>query len=169
MKFKVGDKVKVAHRVYTRPGWVSDMDEWLGKVLTIDMVFRDSGIYLVKENSWNWCDEMLEPAEEDPVMEEFYHLVFCKHSGNGKTFLFGLDRAISLRDGDKVLVDTCKGESQALVVGDSFCVDSCALKSIAAATGATLPLRKVIGKYVVEEKQVIQKVERLERFQKIPF
>lgn len=169
MKFKVGDKVKVAHRVDTQPGWVSDMDEWLGKALTIDMVFPDSRIYLVKENGWQWCDEMLEPAEEEPAMKEFYFLVFCRHIRNGKTFLFGLDQVKNLHDGDKVLVDTCKGESQALVVGGSFCVDSRALKSITAAMGATLPLRKVIGKYVVEEKQVIQKVERLERFQKIPF
>lgn len=169
MKFKVGDKVKAAHRVDIRPGWASDMDEWLGKTMTIDRVFPESKTYIVKENGWKWCDEMLESAEEEPAMKEFYYLVFCKHSRNGKAFLFGLDRAISLRDGDKVLVDTCKGESQALVVGDSFCVDSCALKSIAAAMGATLPLRKVIGKYVVEEKQVIQKVERLERFRKIPF
>lgn len=169
MKFKVGDKVKATHRVDTWPGWVSDMDKWLGKVLTIDMVFPDSRVYLVKENSWQWCDEMLEPAEEEPAMKEFYFLVFCRHIRNGKTFLFGLDQVKNLHDGDKVLVDTRKGESQALVVGDSFCVDSRALKSIAAAMGATLPLRKVIGKYVVEEKQVIQKVERLERFQKIPF
>lgn len=169
MKFKVGNKVKAAHRVDTRPGWVSDMEEWLGKTLTIDRILPDSGIYLVKENGWQWCDEMLEPAEEELAMKEFYFLVFCKHSGNGKTFLFGLDQVKNLHDGDKVLVDTRKGESQALVVGDSFCVDSRALKSIAAAMGATLPLRKVIGKYVVEEKQVIQKVERLERFQKMPF
>lgn len=169
MKFKVGDKVKAAHRVDTRPGWASGMDEWLGKTMTIDRVFPELETYIVKENGWKWCDEMLEPAEEEPAMKEFYFLVFCKHSENGKAFLFDLDRAISLRDGDKVLVDTRKGESQALVVGDSFCVDSRALKSIAAAMGATLPLRKVIGKYVVEEKQVIQKVERLERFQKMPF
>lgn len=169
MKFKVGDKVKAANRVHTRPGWASDMDEWLGKTITIDRVFPESKTYRVKENGWQWCDEMLESAEEEPAMKEFYFLVFCKHSGNGKTFLFSLDQVKNLYDGDKVLVDTCKGESQALVVGDSFCVDSCALKSIAAAMGATLTLRKVIGKYVVEEKQVIQKVERLERFQKIPF
>lgn len=169
MKFKIGDKVKVAHRTNAGPGWVSGMNEWLGKVLTIDSEFTLYGQYHVKENSYIWCDKMLEPAEEEPVMEEFYHLVFCKHSGSGKAFLFALDPVRNLHDGDKVLVDTRKGESQALVVGDSFCVNFYALKSIAAAMGATLPLRKVIGIYVVEEKQVIQKVERLERFQKIPF
>ena len=164
MKFKVGDKVKVAHRTNAGPGWVSGMNEWLGKVLTIDSEFTLYGQYHVKENSYIWCDKMLEPAEEEPVMEGFYHLVFCKHIKSGKAFLFALDPVRNLHDGDKVLVDTCKGESQAVVVGDSFCVGSHALKSIAAAMGATLPLRKVIGKYVVEEKQVIQKVEMLERF-----
>ena len=169
MEFKVGDKVKVARRTNARPGWVSEMNEWLGKVLTIDSEFTLSGQYHVKEKSYIWCDKMLEPAEEEPVMEEFYHLVFCKHIKSGKAFLFALDPVRNLHDGDKVLVDTRKGESQALVVGNSFCVDSHAFKSIATAMGATLPLRKVIGKYVVEEKQVIQKVERLERFQKTPF
>ena len=164
MKFEVGDKVKVSYRTGTWLIWANGMDKWLGKTLTIKMKAPLTEGYFVEENSYIWCDEMLEPAEEGPEMEEPYHLVFCKHIKSGKAFLFALDPVRNLHDGDKVLVDTCKGESQAVVVGDSFCVGSHALKSIAAAMGATLPLRKVIGKYVVEEKQVIQKVEMLERF-----
>ena len=109
MKFEVGDKVKVSYRTGTWPIWANGMDKWLGKILTIKMKAPLTEGYFVEENSYIWCDEMLESSEEEPVMEEFYHLVFCKHSGSGKTFLFSLDLVRDLHDGDKVLVDTRDG------------------------------------------------------------
>lgn len=67
MRFKVGDKVLVAHKGAT---WNMDgkMDKWLGRVMTIR--YRDEDGYRMEEDQnendgdgWWWSDEDLEPAE----------------------------------------------------------------------------------------------------------
>ena len=67
-KFKVGDKVKVrkglvADKYYGGVRCDSSMAKMDGKVLTIDYVERDY-CYRVKERTFFWTDEMLEPAEK---------------------------------------------------------------------------------------------------------
>lgn len=79
-RYKVGDKVRVRKDLktgveyYMRSGpeigesfygCVSEMVEMRGEVLTISIVDEDGWGYAVEENSWNWVDEMLEPATDE--------------------------------------------------------------------------------------------------------
>jgi len=73
-KFKVGDKVKVKEDL--EEGYYEDniggklwcswnMVDYKGQILTIT---EDVGNgYKVEENSWNWCDKMLEPMSEGKI------------------------------------------------------------------------------------------------------
>lgn len=59
-KYKVGDKVRVKdHPVDVGPGWTIDMDEMLGKIVTIRRVMS-GGLYQIKDSHYIWCDEMFE-------------------------------------------------------------------------------------------------------------
>lgn len=59
-KYKVGDKVRVKdYPVNLGPGWVSDMDEMLGKIVTISRVMP-VGRYQIEDSYYSWCDEMFE-------------------------------------------------------------------------------------------------------------
>lgn len=67
-KFKIGDKVKVrkglvADEYYGGVRCDSSMAKMDGKVLTIDYVERGY-CYRVKERTFFWTDEMLEPAKK---------------------------------------------------------------------------------------------------------
>lgn len=78
IKFKVGDKVRVINGLkrgdhYDHVYCNEMMSEMKGEVLTIKHV--DKFYYSVKENDWGWCDEMLEPVDEntkeDKIMSKF--------------------------------------------------------------------------------------------------
>ena len=59
-KYKVGDKVRVKdYPVDVGPGWVEDMDEMLGEIVTIRKV-TSRGYYRIKDSYYTWCDEMFE-------------------------------------------------------------------------------------------------------------
>lgn len=59
-KYKVGDKVRVKdHPVDVGPGWVIDMDEMLGEIVTISKV-TPRGWYRIEDSYYVWCDEMFE-------------------------------------------------------------------------------------------------------------
>lgn len=82
-------------------------------------------------------------------MNQMIDLVLCTHNKTRK-FLFQAPAFSCLEKGDKVLVDTQYGESDAEVL----CV--CAVREgtdqydmIIACAGATEPIRKVIGKTVL--------------------
>ena len=69
LKYKVGDRVKVisdlkSHSISGRIGFVSLMREYLGRTLTIASLEETypggTPHYHVKENNWNWSDEMFE-------------------------------------------------------------------------------------------------------------
>lgn len=59
-KFKVGDRVRVKdHPVDVGPGWVIDMDEMLGEIVTISKV-TPRGWYQIEDSYYTWCDEMFD-------------------------------------------------------------------------------------------------------------
>lgn len=59
-KYKVGDKVRVKdHPVDVGPGWVIDMDEMLGEIVTISKV-TPRGWYQIENSCYIWCDKMFE-------------------------------------------------------------------------------------------------------------
>ena len=76
-KYKVGDTVRVKdHPVDVGPGWTIDMDEMLGKIVTIRRVMS-GGLYQIKDSHYIWCDEMFEGLVQttgnkviDTLMEE---------------------------------------------------------------------------------------------------
>lgn len=72
-KYKVGDRVRVkkdltAGDIINGERFVSDMEKYRGEILTILKIKKDS--YIVKENAWNWTDDMFEGKET-----EEYHII----------------------------------------------------------------------------------------------
>lgn len=70
MKYKVGDKVKVRENLevdkrYGTEEFIEEMEEYKGKIVTIDTVNEDD--YYIEEDkqSWLWTEEMLEDIEEE--------------------------------------------------------------------------------------------------------
>lgn len=74
MKYKVGDKVRVRRDLKERMGYgcqrfTDAMKKQMGKIVTISNVVDDR-YYYIKEDNYNWTDEMLEPVEEELTAEE---------------------------------------------------------------------------------------------------
>lgn len=72
MKYKVGDKVKVREdlidcETYDEINYVSDMDEWKGKIVTIS--YANDNYYEIAEDNqtdkWMWSAEMFEDISDD--------------------------------------------------------------------------------------------------------
>lgn len=78
-------------------------------------------------------------------MKKVHNLIFATHGEYGKKFLFGLPVNVTIKEGERIFVDTMYGESQAIAATDSFQVDSEALSAIVAGCGAYLPLKSVTG------------------------
>lgn len=75
MKYKVGDKVKVREDLevdkrYGTEEFIEEMEEYKGKIVTIDTVNEDD--YYIEEDkqSWSWTEEMLEDIEEENTISE---------------------------------------------------------------------------------------------------
>lgn len=77
----------------------------------------------------------------------YIDLVLCRHSENGRAFLFAAPAWTRLRVGDLVVVETRLGRAQAVVVA-SLTVEqgSEEFKFAVACAGANVPLKKVISK-----------------------
>lgn len=98
-------------------------------------------------------------------MTKFIHCVFVRHESSNKPYLFCVDDMDRLRDGQKVICDTKIGESKGVCVGNSFCLSELALKSVAQAVGAELPLKRVLG--IIKLVPAVK--EEAIRFDKLPF
>lgn len=79
-------------------------------------------------------------------MENYTYLVLCKFKGCNKAYVFEAPSYIF--PDTEVLVDTKHGEKHATVIGSQYVErDSELHKMLIAASGATLPLKHVLGKY----------------------
>lgn len=81
-------------------------------------------------------------------MTDFMDLVICNHQGNPKSFIFRAPAWSNLKAGDKVIVETKKGESEATVVKSYTIdrIDKSAFDFILTASGVSLPLKRVLKK-----------------------
>lgn len=89
-KYKVGDKVKIredliADEEYGEIDYISDMDKWKGKIVTISFADNDNNCYGIAEDTevWNWSAEMFEDVSDDEIKAQTvdvgYYLKFCGH------------------------------------------------------------------------------------------
>ena len=90
------------------------------------------------------CIEAEKRKVEDLKKEEMMNVVVVKQ-GCGR-FLFACPEDVNLKEGDRVLCDTKKGETEGVCFTDSFKVNQKALDIIAKLLCATFPLKFVIGK-----------------------
>lgn len=86
MKYKAGDKVRVRSDLKERMGYgcqrfTDAMKKQMGKIVTISNVVDDR-YYYIKEDNYNWTDEMLEPVEEELTAEEAIRLMGEMCTGN---------------------------------------------------------------------------------------
>lgn len=81
-------------------------------------------------------------------MVDYIDLVACKHMNNDKAFLFHAPKFTHLDKGDKVIVETKKGNAEATVEA-SYTIDpddNDLMELILSLSGAELPLKKVLKK-----------------------
>lgn len=79
-------------------------------------------------------------------MEKYIYMVACKFEGSSKAYLF--EAPTYIFPDTEVLVDTRHGASRAKVMGSQYVeIDSDMYKLLLAISGATMPLKRVIGKY----------------------
>ena len=79
------------------------------------------------------------------------NLVFIKHLGDPKYYLFGVPMSIQLRKGDKVFCDTMYTRQLGECVTDSFYIDDTSKECVITGVGAYKPLKRVVG-YAMERK-----------------
>lgn len=73
----VGQKVRVVRREGENVGWVSEMDECLGKEYIVASI--NAGIVRLEGNGWVWNPKSFAPVDEliEPTEEEFMSVLFC--------------------------------------------------------------------------------------------
>lgn len=76
-------------------------------------------------------------------------IVIVQHDGEFARYLFEVPDGVHLAPGDTVVCDTRKGEANAVCVTHSIVCGENAFEAFVKLTGATLPLRKIVGKYEV--------------------
>ena len=92
-------------------------------------------------------------------MRTYRCLIFAKHDGSDKAFLFTIDPLYDVKNGQRLLVETMHGETEAMAVGDSFMADDRAVNSIVTGTGAYFPLKKVIGTVETDIKDFCEQIK----------
>lgn len=159
-KFKIGDKVRILDgkniRSYTGT-WVGSMELHIGEIRKIDFITVQDGKYGygLLGNVFTWDErglELVESGEGTRKMNEYIDFVICKHMDNDRTFLFQAPAYSGLNKGDVVLVDTKHGKCFAEVLQKTLVEKGSDLHDFfIEATHATLPLRKVLGKFTYSE------------------
>ena len=75
-KFKKGDKVRIKHGVSSKthynigPAFVGEMDDLIGKTMTVDRCSDDNKYVGCEGIYWSFLEEWLEPYVEELKMEE---------------------------------------------------------------------------------------------------
>ena len=77
------------------------------------------------------------------------HVVVVKHEG-GMKCLFEVPDGVSLFKGQEVICTTKRGECTAICTTDSAFIDDVALSFIVDIFHASLPLKKIVGRHIVE-------------------
>lgn len=85
------------------------------------------------------------------------NIVFIRHSDN-RSYLFEVPEGIKLKEGDRVMVRNRRGEVDGICTCDSFELEGSPLNAVATATGATFPLKPVVGRVCVKKFEGIDDV-----------
>lgn len=93
--------------------------------------------------------------ERGMTMREPYNLIFAKHSECGQNYLFRVPCGVDINKGEKIYVDTIRGETLATAVTDNFYLSPTPFNAVADGIGAYLPLKYVTG--LAEKKETYQK------------
>lgn len=82
-------------------------------------------------------------------MSEFIDLVICKHEGNNCNYLFAAPPFSNLQEADRVLVETKRGQKEA-IVQDCATIEnkSKEYEFLLKCASAYEPLKRVVGKIV---------------------
>ena len=99
----------------------------------------------------SYAAELLQFYYKEDFMEAI-GLALCRHNDNDKNYLFRMPKYGNLNAGDKVVVETKKGEQEATVVASATVFDDEEdFNMILKASGATLPLKKVLKKVTLHD------------------
>lgn len=92
------------------------------------------------------------------MSEKIYmDLVLAKHASSNKVYLFRAPAGTYLEKGERVIVETSRGEEAATVVGSCYytTTTSSEYSLLVIATGATTPLKRVLSRF----KEIVYKEE----------
>jgi len=75
--FKIGQKVRIYRKLPTRyngwqNSWVKDMDEYIGKIFTIEYIHISSKEVYFKEIALGWPIEAIQPISEQLMFSFMY-------------------------------------------------------------------------------------------------
>lgn len=90
-------------------------------------------------------DEVLKMAEAYECHAN--RIVIVQHLGEDTRYMFEVPDGVQLAPGDTVVCDTRKGEAKAVCITHSIVCGRNAFDAFVKLTGATFPLKKIIGKY----------------------
>ena len=79
---------------------------------------------------------------------------------SGSKYLFSVPESIQLKEGDKVKCDTRRGITDGVCFTDSVTINASALPLVCKLTGATLPLKEIVGKVVTSVEMFNKPVEK---------
>lgn len=110
-KYKVGDRVVVRSDLVTgkcgADSVVGNMLRQAGKTVTIAAInVENPTVYSIKEDSWNWTNEMFEGLAK-PESEKTYFIVNVQFE-TGAVYKYQVKKDARIRIGDKVFVDGAK-------------------------------------------------------------
>ncbi len=80
-------------------------------------------------------------------MQSPFHVVFVNHGGE-HSYLFEVPTNELITRGDRLIVDTIRGESPAVAQSGSIFMSAEQLDQVVYGVGAYLPLKKVLGKQI---------------------